>query len=79
MKERLLWSKREAAAALGISVRTLEMLIALQELRSVRVGRRRMIPAIELERFARRDHATRPTLQSRNAPQPKTQGDEIHG
>ena len=58
MGERILLSKREAAGALGISVRTLETLIALRELKSVCIGRRRMIPCVELERFARRDHAT---------------------
>jgi len=55
----LLSPKREAAQVLGISVRTLETLIALGELKSVRVGRRRLIPRGELERFARRDHPTR--------------------
>ncbi len=55
---RILCSKREAASALGISVRTLETLIAVKELKSVRIGRRRMVPQAELERFARRDHAT---------------------
>ena len=58
-QERILMSKREAAAALGLSVRTLESLIAAKELRSVRIGRRRMIPHAELERFARRDHSTK--------------------
>lgn len=58
MTERILYSKRDAAAGLGLSVRTLETLIAVRELKSVSVGRRRMIPATELERFARRDHRT---------------------
>lgn len=58
--DRLLWSKRESASALGISVRTLESLLSLKELKSVRVGRRRMISRAELERFARHDHATKP-------------------
>ena len=47
---RLLYGKREAAVALGIS---------LKELRSVRVGRRRLISIKELERFMRGDHSTR--------------------
>jgi excisionase family DNA binding protein len=63
MKESLLFSKRDSAAALGISMRTLETLISLMELKSVRVGRRRLIPRCELEKFARRDHLTR-----KNAP-----------
>jgi excisionase family DNA binding protein len=57
--EPLLSAKREAARVLGLSVRTLETLIALKELKSVRVGRRRLIPRAELERFIRRDHPTR--------------------
>jgi excisionase family DNA binding protein len=57
--EKLLFSKREAAVALGISIRTLEGLIVLGELKSVRIGRRRMVAASELEQFSRRDHATR--------------------
>jgi excisionase family DNA binding protein len=55
--EPLLSSKREAARVLGISIRTLETLIALGELKSVCIRRRRMIPTAELVRFARRDHA----------------------
>lgn len=68
--ERLLWNKREAAASLGISVRTIELLIAARELKSVRVGTRRMIPVRELERFARRDHATRPIAREVSASRP---------
>jgi excisionase family DNA binding protein len=59
MPTQLLVSKQDAAAALGVSLRTIENLLAVRELKSVRVGRRRMIPSIELQRFARRDHATR--------------------
>lgn len=59
MNHRVLLTKKEAAIALGISVRTLELLIAVQELKSIRIGRRRMVAVAELERFSRRDHATR--------------------
>lgn len=68
MTERLLVSKREASTALGISVRTLESLLSFKELKSIRVGRRRMIPTIELDRFIRRDHATKPVAAQENAP-----------
>jgi excisionase family DNA binding protein len=57
MGEPILLSKRDSAAALGISLRMLEMLIAVQELKSVRVGRRRLVPRHELEKFARRDQS----------------------
>lgn len=61
MNEQLLVSKRDAAAMLGLSVRTLENLIALKELPARRIGRRCMIERRALEQFSRRDHATRPT------------------
>jgi excisionase family DNA binding protein len=58
----LLLSKREAAAMLGLCVRTVEKLISLKELPSRRIGRRCLIEKSALERFARRDH---PTQQDR--------------
>ena len=59
MTEQLLVSKREAAAMLGLSVRTLENLLSLKELPSRRIGRRCLIERQALERFARRDHRTK--------------------
>jgi excisionase family DNA binding protein len=56
--EQRLSAKQEAANALGVSLRTLEKLIALWELKSIRVGRRRLIPISELDRFIKRDHET---------------------
>ncbi|HVC06149.1 MAG TPA: excisionase family DNA-binding protein [Solirubrobacterales bacterium] len=47
---RLALSKAEAAQALGISVDFLEDHV-LAELRVVRLGRRRLIPVAELERW----------------------------
>ena len=60
MSEHLLVSKRQAAAMLGLSVRTLENLISLKELPVRRVGRRCLVERQALEKFAKRDHATRP-------------------
>jgi excisionase family DNA binding protein len=59
MKEQLLISKREAAAVLGVSVRTLENLLSLKELPARRIGRRCLIERRALEVFAKRDHKTR--------------------
>ncbi len=63
---RLALSKLEAGTALGVSVDFLEDHV-LAELRVVRVGRRRLIPVIELERWLDK-HAerapTRPTTGS---------------
>lgn len=59
MSEPILISKREAARALSISLRTLDYLIASKELAVRRVGRRCLIPRKSLEEFARRDHFTK--------------------
>jgi len=53
---KLLLSKREAANALGISIRSVEYLIGNKELPNRRIGRRVLIPASALENFSRRDH-----------------------
>lgn len=58
MTELILISKRDAAKALSISLRTLDNLIASKELAVRRVGRRCLIPRKALEEFARRDHRT---------------------
>ena len=56
----LLRSKRDTAATLGISVRTLENLVAVREIIPRRIGRRVLFDVREIERFARRDHKTQP-------------------
>jgi excisionase family DNA binding protein len=58
--ETLLVSKRDAAAMLGVSVRTLENLISLKELPARHIGRRCLLERQVLERFARRDHVIQP-------------------
>ncbi len=58
MTDPILISKRDAAKALSISLRTLDYLIASKELAVRRLGRRCLIPRRALEEFARRDHAT---------------------
>jgi excisionase family DNA binding protein len=73
MDETILMSKRDAARALSISLRTLDNLIASKELAVRRVGRRCLIPRTALEAFARRDHSTRPVGTS-GAPQHDPQG-----
>jgi excisionase family DNA binding protein len=56
--EKLVFNRQEAAEALSISLRTLDSLLALKELRCRRVGRRVLISRAEVERFLTRDHAT---------------------
>ncbi len=58
MSEQLLVSKHSTAATLGISVRTLENLVAMREIIPRRIGKRVLFEAREIERFARRDHRT---------------------
>jgi excisionase family DNA binding protein len=53
--EKLLLSKREAAEALGCSVRTIENMIARKQLASRRLGKRRMIPYAAVTQLAKRD------------------------
>lgn len=48
---RLAVSVPQAAASLGVSVRTAWALVASGQLRTIRVGRRRIVPLAELARF----------------------------
>jgi hypothetical protein len=60
MSEPLLVSKRTAATMLGISVRTLENLIAMREIIPRYIGKRCLLEVRKIEQFARRDHETKP-------------------
>jgi excisionase family DNA binding protein len=53
-----LLSLPEFSVLASISLRTAAKLIANGELRSIRVGRRRLVPYSELERFTKKDHST---------------------
>ena len=58
-KRKVLYSRDQAGEALGeISVRAVDALIAAGVLKSIRVGRRRLIPFESLQAFIRRNHAT---------------------
>jgi excisionase family DNA binding protein len=57
--ETLLVSRRSAARALGISVRSLDYLVQAGRLRTRKIGRRVLIPLRVLEEFARHDHPGR--------------------
>lgn len=57
--QRLLVSKKEAAEALGLSVRTVENLIRDHHLKARKVGSRTLIAVRALEQFARRDQPVR--------------------
>jgi excisionase family DNA binding protein len=53
--ERLLYPKNEAGFLLGISARSIDYLISAGRLKTVRIGKRNLIPVDELRRFARAD------------------------
>lgn len=68
---KLLITKRDAAAALSVSVRTIENFIRRKELVARKIGRRTLIPLASLESFARRDHLSPRATQG---PQQSTDG-----
>jgi excisionase family DNA binding protein len=49
---RLLINRKDAATSLSISLRRLDQLLVEGRLRSMKIGRRRLIARCELERFA---------------------------
>jgi excisionase family DNA binding protein len=59
MTDKLLVSRREAAAQLSISLRTLDKLVMEKALTTRKVRARVLFERRELERFCRRDHPTR--------------------
>ena len=59
INEPVVLNKKEAAQVLGVSLRTIDRLIALKELPVRRVGRRVLIPRTALDNFLRRDHPTK--------------------
>ena len=54
--EKILYDRRSAAEALSLSVRSIDYYISQRELMTRRVGKKVMIPASELRRFAAADH-----------------------
>jgi excisionase family DNA binding protein len=58
LSSKILLSRKESSTLTGLSLRTIAKLLASRELGSIRVGRRRLIPLFELNKFTRRDHPT---------------------
>jgi hypothetical protein len=54
--EKLLYSRRDTAEALSLSVRSVDYLITTGRLTMRRVGGKILIPASAVRRFAREDH-----------------------
>jgi hypothetical protein len=59
-KEKFLYSIAESGASLGICKRMVGFYIARGELKTVRLGRRRMVHRDALSKFAARDHVGMP-------------------
>ncbi len=57
--ERLLYTRRDAAKTLSISLRSLDYLIAQKRLATRRIGSKVLIPRTELTRFIRADQTER--------------------
>ena len=62
--EAMALSKNEVAQILGVSLRTVDRLIALKQLPVRRFGRRVLIQRSVLQNLLRRDHPTQPTRES---------------
>jgi hypothetical protein len=54
--EKLLYSRRDTALALSLSIRSIDYLITAGRLSTRRVGGKILIPASAVRRFAREDH-----------------------
>ena len=54
--QKLLFSRKDAATALSLSVRSIDYLISSGDLITRKIGRKILIPAAEVRRFARCDH-----------------------
>lgn len=53
---RLLYDRKESALQLSISIRSLDYLIAAKTFRTIRIGKKVMIPHSELVRYASSNH-----------------------
>lgn len=57
MSDQLLYSRKQVAQQLSLSVSTIDVLIGRGMLRVRRQGRRVLVPSAEIERFSKRDVA----------------------
>jgi excisionase family DNA binding protein len=58
LSTKVLLSLKEFSFLAGLSLRTITKLIASGEIKSIRVGRRRLVARAEIDRFAQRNHPT---------------------
>jgi hypothetical protein len=62
---KLLYSRKEAAYALSVTIRFLDLAIASSQIAVRKIGKRVLVPASELVRYAKTDHRT-PSRQAIN-------------
>jgi excisionase family DNA binding protein len=55
---KLQYSREDAATLLGVSLRTMDRLIAMKQITVRRIGRRVLIPYSAMEQFIKRDRIT---------------------
>ena len=67
MTEKFLYSRKEAAHSLGISVRSLDYLIAAKQLDTRRIGKKVLITRASLVAFASGNHYGSISTAARNA------------
>lgn len=65
---KLLYTKKETAEMLSVSLRFVDTLIARKELKPRRVGKRVLLEHRELERFSRADHLLKPLSSASELP-----------
>jgi excisionase family DNA binding protein len=66
LSTKVLLSLKEFSFLAGLSLRTVTKLIASGEIKSIRVGRRRLVARAEVDRFAQRDHSTKKEPAEKN-------------
>jgi excisionase family DNA binding protein len=64
LSDKVLLSLKEFSSLASLSLRTTSTLVASGEIKSIRVGRRRLVSRVELGRFALRDHSTSVAIKS---------------
>jgi len=68
--EKLLYSRKDAASALSLSVRSIDYLICAGRIPTRRVGGKILIHVTDVRRFAKTDHPGSLRLPPRNCEQP---------
>jgi excisionase family DNA binding protein len=75
VSDRVLYSRKEAATYIGVSLSTLDVILSRGLVRARRIGRRVLIHQAELDRFVRADHTEIwPKKRNKKTYRPKSLG-----